>query len=280
MWTKTKNHFLPVTRSIFTALGLIFLCFESYEVVSDANVKLPYTVFLAVSLGAGVLLYILDGYFLNGHLKRRVEITSHGLSTKIFVEFGDLFAQSGWKAVATNDFFDSIVDEDLVSSESLHGKTINRYWSANAQNWQDQVNASIADQPYKEAPRTKGNSKRYSVGTTASASVYDQRFLFVALGNTDVNTNVTTANAENLISAVRGMLTAARARCSNQPLAIPLMGSGLARVGIKTSVLVDLILTGVMEETKASKVTSEITIVLPTDKKTDINLQNYARNWN
>ena len=103
--------------------------------------------------------------------------------------------------------------------------------------------------------------------------------MFVALGKTDKNTNVTSADAKALISAIRGLLHKARKVCSNQPLVIPLMGSGLARVGIKPSVLLDLILTGVFEETKSEKVTGDIVIVLPKNIKSKINLGTTLRNW-
>ena len=64
-------------------------------------------------------------------------------------------------------------------------------------------------------------------------------FLFVATNH------VTSASAESLIKAVQGLAAEARAACSMEPLVIPLMGSGLSRVGVKNSRLVDLILTGV-----------------------------------
>ncbi len=136
-----------------------------------------------------------------------------------------------------------------------------------------------AEQPIKEN-RPKGNDLRFPIGTTGCAKADNNKFLFVALGKTDSSNNVTTASAETLICAVRGMLTKARAICSYEPLSIPLMGSGLARIGIKTSVLVDLIIAAVLEETRQAKVTGRITIVLPADKEGEINLQNYARSWN
>ena len=107
----------------------------------------------------------------------------------------------------------------------------------------------------------------------------NQKFLFVALGKTDLANNVTSANAEQLIRAVRGMVAEARAACSMEPLANPLMGSGLSRVGIKNSILVDLIITAVLEESRHGKVTGEIKIVLPEDKACHINLNNHIRNW-
>ena len=261
-------------------MGAIFLFIEAFEVVTDANVQFSFVNFLLISAIVGIIIFLVDGFFLSGFLKNKVEIKNYGLDTKIFIEFGDLFAQEGWKAVGVNDFFDSIVDEDLVSSQSLHGHIINRYWAGSRDDWQKQVNASLQnEQPIKEN-RSKGNDRRYQIGTTGIAKKDENKFLFVALGKTDSTNNVTTASAETLISAVRGMLSKARTVCSYEPLSIPLMGSGLARIGIKTSVLVDLIIAAVLEDTKQSKVTGTIKIVLPKDKRGELNLQNYVRNWN
>lgn len=280
MWKALKAHWVPIVRSILIAMGLFWLPIEAFEGLSNTDATLPFGCFVALSIIGGIGFYFLDGHYLTGFLKNRVEIKNHGFDTEIFVEFTDLFEQEGWKAVGVNDFFDSIVDEDLVSSKSLHGHIIRTFWPDNRDTWQKQINSSLkSEQPTKES-RPKGNNRRYPIGTTGCATVDDNKFLFVALGRTDSSNNVTTASAETLISAVRGMLTKARAVCSYEPLSIPLMGSGLARVGIKTSVLVDLILAAVLEETKQGKVTGTITVVLPATKKGEINLQNYARNWN
>ena len=144
--------------------------------------------------------------FLRVFLKNRVEITGNGFDTKIFIKFDDLFAQNGWKAVGVNDFFDNIVDDDLVSSKSLHGHVINTYWSNKSDAWQNQINASLENVPNKDVERNKGNLKRYPIGTTAIATTDKQKMLFVALGKTDIGNNVTTATAKSLICAVRGLL--------------------------------------------------------------------------
>ena len=57
------------------------------------------------------------------------------------------------------------------------------------------------------------------------------------------------------------------------------MGSGLSRVEIKNSVLVDLIITAVSEESRHGRVTGEITIILSEDMAHHINLKNHIRNW-
>lgn len=261
-------------------MGALWLLIGAYEGLNNTDVKLPFYCFLIFSLAAGIILFVVDGYFLTGFLKNRIEITGNGFDTKIFIKFDDLFAQSGWKAIGVNDFFDSIVDDDLVSSKSLHGHVINTYWSNKSDDWQKKINAALKNAPNEDVKRSKGNLKRYPIGTTASATTDNQKMLFVALGETDTGNNVTTATAESLICAVRGLLQKAREVCANEPLYVPLMGSGLGRVGIKNAILVDLILVAIVEETKQSKITNSITIILPIEKKPEINLGNFTRDWN
>ena len=270
---------IPIARSILISMGALWLPIEAYEGLSNTDANLPYYGFVVLSVIVGVALFFLDGYFLTGFLKSRVSITSSGFDTKIAITFGDLFAQDGWKAIGVNDFFDSIVDGDLVSPKTLHGQVINTYWPEDREGWQRQINTSQTTEPLEKVSRAKGNERRFPIGTTAIATSGDQKMLFVALGKTDKTSNVTTASAESLIRAVRGLLQKARAVCANEPLYIPLMGSGLGRVGIKNAILVDLILAAIFEETKQSKITGLITIVLPVDKKSEINLANFSRDW-
>ena len=224
-------------------------------------------------------MFIIDGHCVGGFLKKKIVISSNSFDTNITIKFGNIFAQEGVKAIAVNNFFDSIVDDDLVSRRSLHGEVIQRYWNGNSVRWQAQVDDDLNDEEFDEIPRAKGNVRRYKIGTTARASAGDEEFLFVALGETNLDDNVSHATAASLIASVREMLVRARAVCANRPLNLPLIGSGLSRVGIKNAVLVDLILTAIFEETKARKVTDSIVLVLPAGKRAEIDLGETQRNW-
>ena len=229
-----KEYWIHIARSILISMGALWLPIEAFEGLSNSDAKLSYYCFILLSIVIGISLFFIDGYYLSGFLKNRTEIKSSGFDTKVAIVFDDLFAQDGWKAIGVNDFFDSIVDDVLVSSKSLHGIVINEFWKDNRDEWQQQVNSFLKNIPVEKIRRTKGNHKRYPIGTTATAISGNQKLLFVALGNTDVSNNVTSANAESLICAVRGLLRKAREVCSNEHLFIPLMGSGLGRVGIQS----------------------------------------------
>jgi hypothetical protein len=166
-----KAHWVPVIRSVLIAMGLLWLPIEAFEGLSNTDANLPFGCFMALSVIVGIGFYFYDGRYLTGFLKKRVEIKNHGLDTKVFIEFADLLAKKGWKAVGVNDFFDSIVDEDLVSSKSLHGHIIKSFWPDNRKEWQKQINASLKDEKPINEKRAKGNDRRFPIGTTACATL-------------------------------------------------------------------------------------------------------------
>lgn len=275
------GHWRELLRSILGSFASIFLLLEAIEVLDLGNISLCLIQFIAIVLVPGIVVFLVDGFLVSGFLKSEVEIPNSVNDTTIKVKFGDLFKQDGWKAIAVNDFFDSRVDEVLVSSKSLHGQVLNTYWEDNRTDWTKQVASSLNGLAAKLEKRSKGNGNksRYPIGTTARAISGEQKFLFVSLGETNLSNNETSANAEMLISAVRGMLAEARAACSMDPLIIPLMGTGLARIDTKESVILDLIITAVLEESRNGRVTGEICIVLPERLNKKINLKNSVRNW-
>lgn len=268
-------------RSVFMSFGGMFLLIESFEVVTpNGDIQFPYLLFLLLGAMSGLGLFYFDGFYVAGYLKRQVILKNKNIGTPVTIKFGDLFAERGWKAVGVNDFFDSVVDDDLVSQHSLHGQVLNQFWGGSGHDWDMQVEQALRDTEFERVERAKGNQNRYAIGATAPVACDDHKFLFVALGRTKLENNETQAKTDDLIVAVRGVLRSARTKCANEPLVIPLMGSGLARVGIDNAILVDLILAAIVEETKQLKVTGSITIILPEDKSDEINLGSISRDWN
>lgn len=277
-------HYLKIVswrypRAVFAVLGVFWLLIAPAIGLTGRPPDLTYLQLLKFSAAVGVACLLVDGLCLSGCLKRRVQIRTSGFDTTITVMFGDLFKLDGWKAVAVNDFFDSKVDEVHIASQSLHGQSLTRYWGGNMEDWDKQVQTQLSQVACETVARESGKSQRYDVGSTAACTAGGEKLLFVVLTHTDIETLETRADSRDLIKAVRGLLTKARTVCAKQPLNIPLMGSGLARIGIKSGILVDLILTAVFEETKLNKITDEIRIVLPVGKMSEINLAALKQDW-
>lgn len=275
----TKIIFINYVYAFFASLGLVWMLFEAYMSFTGKTSIVTYLQYISISLVLGLLWVFIDGCFKAGYLRQTITIQSNGFDTNFVVKFGDLFKQEGWKAIAVNDFFDSKVDEKHIASKTLHGYTLNNYWGANIHDWDDQITSELSSTNSKTVQRTSGKLKLYPIGSTASISKDGTKMLFVALTHTDINNLQTKAETVDLNIAIRGLLRKARNVCANEPLNIPLMGSGLSRIGIKNNILVDLILTAIFEETKQNKITNEIRIILPPEKINEINLHHIQKDW-
>ena len=269
-----------LTQFLLMVTGALFLGVESYEVIGNKDLSFSWLAFVISCLALSVLLWITHGFWIDGYLKDSVTIKSNVIDPPVSIEFGDLLQKDGWKAIGANDFFDSQVDEIIISSNTLHGKVLQDYWQSATDNWDQAVEIELEQIKASTEERQRGKGLRYPIGTTVSAIASDgSKFFFVALGKTALVDGTTKANAEDIILAVRGLLKKARARCSNEPLYIPLLGSGLARTGMKEHLLLQLILIGIVEELKVAKVTSQITIVLPKHLRNTINLGSINTHW-
>jgi len=106
------------------------------------------------------------------------------------------------------------VDNDLVSRYALHGQVIEKFWSNNCADWERQVEKALDGIDAETALRPKGNKRRFPIGTTAPVVCDEHNFLFVALSRTNLADNITKANTDDLIVAIRGLLKCARKKCA------------------------------------------------------------------
>lgn len=270
-------------QSLLGGIGVLWLFLETQTALCPkAPVELCFWLFLSIGAVIGIIYFLIDGLWFTGFLKRSIEITSNAIDSSITVMFGDLFAQDGYKAISVNEFFDSAVDNKHVAANTLHGIMLKQFWPGNTADWDRQVNEELSGISPIETVATRpspGKHGRYPLGTTASVSMKENKFLCVALANTDTESLQASATSDELQHAIRGLLSKARTICSGQPLNIPLMGNGLARTGIKPNIIVDLLLLAIFEESKKSKITEKIRIILHKSMKKNINLSTIQQDW-
>lgn len=276
-----ENCLLRLFCSCLTALGGIWLFIESYIVISGKTQSpLSYCCFLIISISIGIILFIIDGILLSGFLRKQIIIKSNAFNTVIIIKFGDIFKLGNIVAIGVNDFFDSKVDGNIVSEESLHGKMLCTYWPTIKDDWDSQVENELSGAQYIKENRPTGKCKRYPIGTTAETKTTDgKRFLCVSLSRTDNSSLQTRASSADLNVALRGMLTKARSVCGNKPLTIPLMGGGLSRIDLKPIILLNLLITAIFEESRNRRITSSIYIILPWKNFLEINLSIIKQSW-
>ncbi len=270
-------------QSLLSGIGLLWLFLGAYYELGPSNAsKLGFLHFLIIGVVVGLTWFVIDGLWISGFLKRSIVISSNAIDTRITIMFGDLFKLDGCKAISVNEFFDSTVDDRHVAARSLHGAMLTRYWAGNTSEWDNLVTQDLSSTHPLEVVTSRpppGKQKRYAIGTTACLSTNGNSFLCVALSQTCLKSLEASATSNDLQHAMRGLLSKARTVCSGHPLNVPLIGSGLARTGIKPNIIVDLILLAIFEESRSRKVTDQIRIVLPKEMMNRIDLTTIQRDW-
>ena len=262
------------------ALGMMellaWLC-EQCEI----NVAVAPTTFCVILTTLTVAWFMIDGLCVSGFLIRRVTVKIPHIRTNINIFTGDLLSQEGCAIVPANDFFDNVVNEDLVAAKSIDGQMIKRFWGGNIAGMDAEALKQLEGETYKIVERNApAKTRRYKIGTSIVLNASEKlRIIWVALTTTDVVTNKTHADFDDLALAIRAALIKARNRGNGDVLNIPLMGGGLSRTGMGSVFLLNLIIGIIVDESKKQSITESINIVLTKAALDDINLLEVKKNW-
>ena len=257
---------------IFTAFSVLFTIIKGINQFFP-GVKIEGPLAFAVIILASVI-FGLKKIWKPSSIKIKVANSD----TKIEVIFGDLFAQDGIRAIAVNEFFDSALGK-LVSEKSLHGIFLNKCFGGYPEPFDKQVDEQLANEDHEVVPRIEGKTKKYMIGTTAMLTADKDRYLAFALSHTDASSSMATADVTMMWLALHHVWQRARAECGGSPLNLPLVGGGLAKIGLPTRDLLNLIILAAITETKEKVITQRIRIVLHRDRFDDLDLRDVEMHW-
>ena len=168
------SHFLKITAAISTALSLIVLFVDI-----PTNRKVTYGWVFVVVL---IILYI--GTWLWANTLNNINIDVEGSSVTIKV--GDIFQQSGLKAIAFNEYFDTQVDNVIIAENSLNGIFIKHHLVETVLELDAHIESYAFDPTEVLATntvRTRGKQRRHQIGAIC---VYKD-YLLTAFSKFDVN---------------------------------------------------------------------------------------------
>lgn len=197
-----------------------------------------------------------------------------GLHTTVTVVVGDLFDQHGANlVVGFSDTFDVATERDVViSGESVQGQLVARVFAADPKALDRELKRELRNvtplgvESAKDKPR--GKRVRYPVGTVVPIPAGGRRIFATAYSRLD-NDLVARSTEEDLRLSLDRLWDAAARHGLDKPLAIPLVGSGLARiVGVRRGTLMRMIAESYIRASRRNppRVAPELRIVLlPTE---------------
>ncbi len=193
--------------------------------------------------------------------------------SKVSIVTGDLFKQSGFKVIAFNEYFDTQVDDKIISRNSLNGIYIEKYSNRAI----EELNQIINDYQFEggelidgEVERS-GKSKKYKLGTVC---VVDD-FLLVAFSKFDKQNKAVLTMPEYLEFLINFWDSVNRVY-SQKSVSVPIFGSGITRIkehkNISDEELLKIMLWTFRISEMRFKHPAKLSVIIHEDKICSINL--------
>ncbi len=178
--------------------------------------------------------------------QRRIPVIDLQNKHHVFVQYGDVFSEDEVLnpserrniVIDFNRCFDTNVNNDLVSSQTLHGKVVERiikekqisYEDLNLALQKDLNNRQHANSvELSETEKRDGNLRRYPAGTVAEYKLNDKEvFFFLGLSRFDYNLTANT-DSDEYGEAVMRLIEYIKNRSQGLSVVMPIIGTGLAK---------------------------------------------------
>lgn len=195
---------------------------------------------------------------------------------QVTVKEGDVLKERGIIVIPVNNYFDTIVDDVIISKKSVHGQFVLQYLAENPD--VEQLNKLISDdlkkRYHRSTPtnRTVGNPASWALGCCADIEWKGNIYVLFAFTNFDNenHASIHPAQVPNVLSKLTKHLSEIAA---DKPIYMPLFGTGLSRLG-KSHKRTLLFLLDCIEymSVESVKIPAGVTIDIKALRKTDINL--------
>lgn len=181
----------------------------------------------------------------------------------IEIKIGDIFEEKGNLVIGFNDVFDTELGE-VISKSSIQGQFLKRVY----ENKQDELDVDIetvlqehiSDRSL-DPDKNRGKAWRYPIGTTITL-VYNQRLYFLTAYGYMKNDLTVESNSESISKSLDKLWQEVRRKSNGVNVAIPIIGSELARSGLSRMQLSKLIITSFVLESKKRFITRKLTLMI------------------
>jgi len=219
-----------------------------------------------------IVIYIIIWF--NANRLTQIDISIDG--SIVSIKRGDLFSEKGLKAIAFNEYFDTIVDDKIISSKSLNGIFIKRFFENNVAELDDFIVTNSKDVDLISnlvARKQGGKTKKFKLSTII---VYSD-FLLTAFSKFDEHDRAILTMPEYIEFLINFWDRVNRVYAQKN-VSVPIFGSGITRIkehkNIGDEDLLKIMLWTFRLSEMKFKYPAKLTIVIHEDKIGQINLFN------
>lgn len=217
-----------------------------------------------------VILYIYLWIWANNLQDIKIDIEG----SEVFIRAGDIFEQEGLKVIAFNEYFDTQVDDRIISRQSLNGIFINKYFSESTIELDRYIEQYQFDSDVvveKIPSRGYGKKIKYNIGTIC---LYNE-YILAAFSKFDEQNRAILTMPEYLEFLINFWDRVNRVY-AQKSVSVPIFGSGITRIkehkNISDEDLLKIMLWTFRISEMRFKYPAKLTIVIHKDKIDKINL--------
>lgn len=275
------TKFFKFFSAVSLVLGTIFYFLDLPDAYSYNLPTSPiYTISIEPKFWAAIMLFIFLGvayvvmwYRANKLRKISIKIDA----TNVFIKEGDLFEEDGLIAIGFNEYFDTIVDNEIIAENSLNGAFIKKILESEGGDDLDTLDLFITNnidgmQKLEVVTRAKGKTQKYKIGTVC---LYKNQYILTAFAKFNSRNEARLTMPEYLEFLIDfwdevNTIYAARS------VSVPIFGSGITRIKEHKSTTDEQLLKIMLWTFKISEMKfthpAKLTIVVHPDKMGAINL--------
>lgn len=257
------KKFLEISSGISATISVIVLFFDI-----PVNYKIPAGIIFLILL---TLVYFIVWIWSNN--LNTVDIDIEG--SQVTVKVGDIFTQDGLKAIAFNEYFDTVVDNRIISEKSINGIFIKNVLDKTPV---PELDAYIEDYNFSQdeiletnVPRHVGKTTKYQIGTICLYNDY----LLTAFAKFDDKNRATLTMPEYLEFLIN-FWDRVNSVYAQKNVSTTIFGSGITRIKGHKSIADEDLLKIMLWTFRISemrfKYPARLTIVIHKNKIDQINL--------
>jgi len=260
-----RNKFWMYFSAIAGILSFILL----FNIVPDEHKEcLRYIGYL--SFVVLIIIYVIIWCRANKLTNINIDINSSNVNIKC----GDLFNEEGLKTIPFNEYFDTLVDEKIISSKSLNGIFVNKYFSGNV-NELDTFITENSDALAIINPKVNRRLGGKDVQFKLSTIIVYEEFILTAFSKFDEH-NKATLTMPEYIEFLINFWDRVNRVYAQRPVTVPIFGSGITRIKEHKNINDEDLLRIMLWTFKLSEMKfrypAKLTIVIHKDKIGQINL--------
>lgn len=179
------------------------------------------------------------------------------------IKVGDLFDEPGHLVIGANDVFDTEPGE-VIRPTSVQGQFLMRVYQGDYRQLDAEIEAaldSLKAERKRESGKRKGKTWRYPIGTTAVLGFPEKRYFLNAYGYMGNDLRVK-STADDVWRSLSCLWEQIRLKGHGLEVAMPVIGSDLARTNLPRMTLTKLIVISFIAASKKDFVTKKLTVVI------------------